>query len=53
MALKITENIIIDDIDEVVARMQEAVSPEVFDLDSMMNFIGNEVATKFYFDQKM
>lgn len=53
MALKITENIIIDDIDEVIARMQEAVSPEVFDLDSMVNFIRNEATAKFYFDQKM
>lgn len=47
MALKITENIIIDDIDEVISRMREAVGPEVFDLDSMMNFIENEKATKF------
>lgn len=53
MALKITENIIIDDIDEVVTRMQELVGPGTFDVDSMMNFIENEKATKFYFDQKM
>lgn len=53
MALKITENIIIDDIDEVISRMQELIGPETFDINSMMNFIENEKATKFYFDQKM
>ena len=53
MALKITENIIIDDIDEVISRMQELIGPETFDINSMMNFIENVKATKFYFDQKM
>lgn len=53
MALKITENIIIDDINEVISRMQELIGPETFDINSMMNFIENEKATKFYFDQKM
>lgn len=32
MALKITENIIIDDIDEVISRMQELIGPETFDI---------------------
>lgn len=53
MALKITENIIIDDIDEVISRMQELIGPETFDINSMVNFIKNEVTAKFYFDQKM
>ena len=51
MALKITENIIIDDIDEVISRMQELIGPETFDINSMVNFIKNEVTAKFYFDQ--
>lgn len=35
MALKITENIIIDDIDEVISRMQELIGPETFDINSI------------------
>lgn len=47
MALKITENIIIDDIDEVISRMQELIGPETFDINSMVNFIENEKQQSF------